>query len=101
MTIATVIGWFDLIAVVMGVMSASFGGLIRDTLLGRESVLFGPELYVTAALAGAVSYVLLLTFDLDAGELALLLAMLPALILRSGAIHSGWRLPRYQRLGGG
>lgn len=98
---ALAVGAPPVVAVVMGVMSASFGGLIRDTLLGRESVLFGPELYVTAALAGAVSYVLLLTFDLDAGELALFLAMLPALILRSGAIHSGWRLPRYQRLGGG
>jgi uncharacterized membrane protein YeiH len=50
------------VAVVMGVMSASFGGLLRDTLLGRDSVLLGRDIYVTAALAGAVSYVLLLAF---------------------------------------
>jgi uncharacterized membrane protein YeiH len=30
-----------IVAIVMGVMSASFGGLIRDTLLGRASVMMG------------------------------------------------------------
>lgn len=85
------------VAVVMGVMSASFGGLIRDTLLGRESVLFGPELYVTAALAGSASYVALLQVPALHASNALLLAMLPALVLRAGAIHAGWRLPRYRR----
>lgn len=98
---ALAVGSPPVVAVVMGVMSASFGGLIRDTLLVRESVLFGPELYVTAALAGGVTYAVLTSLVVDAGELALLLAMLPALILRSGAILYEWRLPRYQRLGGG
>lgn len=87
----------SVVAVVMGVMSASFGGLIRDTLLGRDSVLLGPELYVTAALAGAVSYALLLPVpQLSAGS-ALLLALLPALVLRAGALRYGWRLPLYRR----
>jgi len=85
------------VAVVMGVMSASFGGLIRDTLLGRESVLLGPEIYVTAALAGSTSYVVLRWWDPLTPSAALLLAMLPAFVLRAGAIQFGWRLPRYRR----
>jgi uncharacterized membrane protein YeiH len=87
------------VAVVMGVMSASFGGLLRDTLLGRDSVLLGRDIYVTAALAGAVSYVLLLAFTPLDASVALILAMLPAFKLRAGAIVAGWRLPEYRRLG--
>lgn len=87
------------VAVVMGVMSASFGGLLRDTLLGRESVLLGREIYVTATLAGAASYAALTGLTPLASELSLLLAMLPAFILRAGALAAGWRLPGYRRLG--
>lgn len=88
-----------IVAIVMGVMSATFGGLIRDTLLGRDSVLLGAEIYVTAALAGACSYVLLLRYPMVAPGYALILAMLPAFVLRSGALIAGWRLPSYRRLG--
>ncbi|MEE4277292.1 MAG: TRIC cation channel family protein [Halieaceae bacterium] len=87
------------VAVVMGVMSSSFGGLLRDTLLGRASVMMGQELYVTAALAGASVYVLLLQFLPLDPSLALLLAMIPAFVLRAGAIAGGWHLPSYRRLG--
>ena len=87
------------VAIVMGVLSASFGGLIRDTVLSRESVLLGRELYVTATLAGAASYIALLAFVPISPTFALLLAMLPAFVLRAGAIAAGWRLPGYRRLG--
>lgn len=89
------------VAIVMGVMSASFGGLIRDTLLARESVVFGAEIYVTAALAGGVTYVALVSSALLSPSNALLVAMVPAFVLRAGAIHAGWRLPSYRRLGEG
>ena len=88
-----------IVAIVMGVLSSSFGGLIRDTLLGRESVLLGRELYVTATLVGAASYIALLALVPIAPTLALPLAMLPAFVLRAGAIAAGWRLPGYRRLG--
>ena len=87
------------IAIVMGVMSASFGGLIRDTLLQREAVALGREIYVTAALAGAASYAALMELAVMPAEYALLAAMIPALLLRGGALLWGWRLPRYRRLG--
>ena len=48
-----------IVAVGMGVMTATFGSMIRDTLLNREPVLLGPEIYVTAALLGACCYSLL------------------------------------------
>ena len=86
------------VAGVMGVMSASFGGLLRDTLLGRDSVLLGAEIYVTAALIGASTYVALDSVSALANSYGLLLAMVPALVLRAGAIERGWHLPSYRRL---
>ena len=45
------------IAVVMAVITASFGGIIRDIMGGESPFLLRKEIYVTAALAGAVVFV--------------------------------------------
>ena len=45
------------IAVVMAVITASFGGIIRDVIGGESTLLLRKEIYVTAALAGAVVFV--------------------------------------------
>lgn len=45
------------VAVTMGVITATFGGIIRDLLGGEESIILRPEIYVTAALVGAVVFV--------------------------------------------
>ena len=94
-------GVAPIVAIGMGVMSATFGGLIRDTLLGRDTVALGPEIYVTAALAGAFSFAVLQVIPGLGSETTLLLAMVPAFVLRAGAILRGWRLPAYRRLGDG
>ena len=41
------------VAVVTGMLTATFGGILRDLLAGEPSVLLRPEIYVTAAMAGA------------------------------------------------
>jgi uncharacterized membrane protein YeiH len=55
-SIALSFGSPPLIAVCMGVMSATFGGIIRDVLCSESLVLSSRELYVTAAAAGASAY---------------------------------------------
>ena len=40
-------------AVLMGVVTGCVGGIIRDVLAGRPSILMRPELYVTAAALAA------------------------------------------------
>jgi uncharacterized membrane protein YeiH len=45
------------IAVVMAVITASFGGIIRDVIGGEIPFLLRREIYVTAALAGAIVFV--------------------------------------------
>jgi uncharacterized membrane protein YeiH len=43
--------------VAMGVITASFGGIVRDLLANEPSVLLSREIYVSAAALGAVVYV--------------------------------------------
>ncbi len=49
-----------LIAVVMGVITGSFGGIIRDVIGGEPSIILRREIYVTASALGAGFYWLLL-----------------------------------------
>ena len=85
-----------IVAVVMGMMTASFGSLIRDSLLGRPPVLLEPNIYVTAALLGAGGYTVLQSFPATA-PLAMPVAMAAAFALRALAIIFDLRLPKYGR----
>ena len=91
---AVQLGAPDIVAVGMGVMTATFGSMIRDTLLNQEPVLLGPEIYVTAALLGASCYTLLIDFEATAA-FALPLAIVAAFSLRACAILFDLRLPKY------
>ena len=46
------------VAIVTGVLTATCGGILRDVVANEPSVLLRPEIYVTAALAGAVCFVI-------------------------------------------
>jgi len=53
-------------AIVLGVMSATFGGLIADLLSGRQPSLFQKgELYATASAIGGIIYILLKHLDIS------------------------------------
>lgn len=79
-------------AIVMGVLTASFGGIIRDVLTGEPTIIMRKEIYVTAALGGSVVYVALTLLQMPymiAGPAA----FLAAFGLRAGALTFGWSLP--------
>ena len=83
------------IAVAMGVATATFGGIIRDILGGESPVILQQEIYITAALLGAAVLVGLrwlgVSADASAG-----LAFLAAFSLRAAALHWNLSLPRYR-----
>ena len=54
-----------IIAVVMGVMSATFGGIIRNALGGEVALLSRREIYFTAAFMGALVYKVLVELGID------------------------------------
>ena len=81
-------------AVVMGVLTATFGGVVRDVLAGEPSVLLRREVYVTAALLGAAAYVGLRALEVI-GPVAGLAGFATALVIRGAAIIWRWSLPGF------
>ncbi|MDJ0931019.1 TRIC cation channel family protein [Breoghania sp.] len=45
------------VAILMDVATAAFGGVIRDTFANQTSVIINREIYLTEVFAGAVTYV--------------------------------------------
>ncbi|MFD1613056.1 trimeric intracellular cation channel family protein [Sphingomonas tabacisoli] len=84
------------VAVLMGVITASAGGMIRDVFAGEPSILLRPELYVTAAALAAGLFVLLISLGLGAG-IAAPIAAITGFALRALAIQRGLKLPGYRR----
>ncbi len=84
------------VALVMGMINATFGGIIRDVLGAEEPVILSREIYATAALAGAGSFVLFGALGL-ARDMALIAALVIGFSIRGFAIVRGWSLPRYRQ----
>jgi len=80
--------------IVMGVLTATFGGVIRDVLAHEPSVLLQRQLYVTPALAGAAAFVGLSYVGAPA-IVAGLVGFAVAFAIRAGAILWGWSLPGF------
>ena len=84
-----------LVAVVMGVFSASAGGIIRDLLAQESSIILRRDIYVTAAALGATVVVLGRMLELSDVHAASL-GFLAAGTLRCIAIRFKLKLPVYQ-----
>jgi uncharacterized membrane protein YeiH len=87
------------IAVAMGVMTATFGGVIRDILGGESPLILRKEIYVTAALAGAGVYVGLMALGV-ADAIATGAGFALCFSIRALALHYGWSLPVYRARAG-
>ena len=84
-----------IVAIVTGMLTATFGGILRDLLAGEPSVLLRPEIYVTAAMAGAAVYTIA-DLTLLPDEASALIAFAAAFIVRGGALKFGWSFPTYK-----
>ena len=83
------------VAVVMGVMTAVLGGILRDLIAAEPSVLMRHEVYVTAAMAGAASFSLLHIAGLPP-LVSALAGFAVAFAIRAGAIRYHWAIPTYR-----
>ena len=86
------------VAVLLGVATASFGGVIRDIIAGEPSAIVKSEIYLTAALVGATSFVVLAMLGIPPWPAAIA-GGAAAFILRGGSIQFGWSLPGYKAPG--
>lgn len=80
-------------AVLMGVMTATAGGVTRDVLANQVPLILQKEVYASACLVGAVLLVVLHRLNFPAGP-ATLLAALVVIAVRLLAIRYDWALPR-------
>lgn len=80
------------VAVLMGVITASLGGILRDVLVGEPSILMRKEIYVTAALLGAGAFVVCDELQMSKTASSLI-GIAIGFCMRAGAILRGWTLP--------
>ena len=74
------------VAVFMGALTATGGGVIRDVLTQTRPMITSGQLYATAALAGSSTYAILTRFTLLEEFAAELVAFGVAFLLRAAAI---------------
>jgi uncharacterized membrane protein YeiH len=91
---ALLAGAHPVTAVVLGTLSATFGGIARDVLAGDPPLVLHREIYVTAAALGATVYVgaFYLGYPAMIGALA---GVAAGFSLRALAILRDWSLPAF------
>ncbi len=83
------------VAIVTGILTATFGGILRDMVSGEPTVLLRPEVYVTAALAGAAVFTFLYIARMPEPAVTTI-AFLVGFGVRGGALRFGWTFPPYR-----
>lgn len=94
--IAQSLGHDGLIAVVMGVITGAFGGLLRDVLCNDIPMIFRQgQFYATAIIAGCSLYIGLTALGMER-DIAAALGMVSIFALRVAAIAWNLRLPIFR-----
>jgi uncharacterized membrane protein YeiH len=85
-------------SVMMGVMTATAGGMMRDVLSSRVPLVLQKEIYASACLAGGM-LLYLLNRTILPRNWAFFIAALTVIVLRLLAIRYRWSLPRASGMG--
>jgi uncharacterized membrane protein YeiH len=83
-------------AVILGLITAVFGGVIRDTLLNEIPLIFAKEIYATACIIGAVLFVGLLNLNIDS-TIAATISMSLIIVIRVIAVKYKLALPKFDK----
>jgi uncharacterized membrane protein YeiH len=93
--IALIAGADPWAAVLLGVVTATAGGILRDVICNELPLILRREIYITAAAAAAVTYVALRLAPLPR-DVALVSGIAIGFAIRAAAIVKGWSLPAYR-----
>jgi uncharacterized membrane protein YeiH len=90
------IGVSPLVAVILGTISATFGGMVRDVVCNELPLILRPEIYISSALLGATIFTVgAAILNLPKPDVALV-AFLCAFSLRAAALKFKLRFPVYK-----
>ncbi len=81
------------VAVFLGVISATFGGVIRDVLCNEIPLIFRKEFYATACLAGGFLYVIAVQWLKMETTIAMISCIGMVVVLRILAVKLKWQMP--------
>ena len=84
-----------LVAIVMGMMTATFGGLLRDVVCGEMTLVLRKEVYVTAAALAAAMHIGISALGVST-EISMIVGMAAGFSLRALGIVKGLSLPSYK-----
>jgi len=79
------------IALLMGAVSATFGGVIRDVLTNEVPLIFRKEIYASACILGGLVFLALEQFS-GLTNLNMLISILIVMVLRYQSVKRGWSL---------
>ena len=82
-----------LVALIMGMISAVFGGVLRDVLTAKVPLIFEKEIYASACLAGGVMYLILNHFRVQE-NINFIISALVVVIIRVVAVRFSLELPK-------
>jgi uncharacterized membrane protein YeiH len=85
----------ELVAIAMGAVTGSVGGIIRDTIGHVPSVLLGHEIYITASVVGGCVYVSLAALGVER-RAAMVAGFAVTFVVRGLAIRYGWSVPVFR-----
>lgn len=83
--------------VILGIVTAIGGGLIRDVLAGRTTLLMRPELYAVPVCMGSMTYVLVLGLMPDLRLVGSIVCILGTFAIRAASIHWHLKMPGFGR----
>lgn len=85
-------GFGSLVSIIMGVITAVFGGVLRDIFINQVPLIFRRELYAMACAAGGGLYIILVDNGVST-QTAGILCVVSIFVLRALAIRYGWGVP--------
>ncbi|MGA9269353.1 MAG: trimeric intracellular cation channel family protein [Lutimonas sp.] len=83
-----------IICISLGMITATFGGVIRDTLSNESPLIFHREIYATACIVGATIYIVLNHFQVEEWVNQLLTTLM-VITVRLISVRFKWQLPTF------
>lgn len=93
--LAMLSGAGTLVAIVMGVMTATFGGMLRDVICNETPLILGKEIYATCAALAAATHIGLSAYGFSL-EISASAGIAIGFISRGLGIAKGLSLPKYK-----
>ena len=85
--------WYGIIF--FGVMTATAGGMIRDTLAGEVPFVLKKEVYASASIAGGILFIILYKSNIGM-NINILITSIFVTLIRIVAIYKNWNLPHFK-----